>query len=51
MIEFYNKLGLLVQVAATGSPDEIFERTVGQLESRRIRVAARKLWNAGENRR
>jgi hypothetical protein len=40
-----------VQVAATGSPDEIFERTVGELESRHLRVFANKLWNAGENRR
>jgi adenylate kinase len=51
LIEFYKKLGLLVQLAATRSPDEIFDRTVGEVESRRIRVAARKLWNAGENRR
>jgi adenylate kinase len=51
LIEFYNKLGLLIQVSSTGSPDEIFDRTVGELESRRIRVFAHKLWNAGENRR
>ena len=51
LIEFYKRLGLLVQVPATGSPDEILDRTVDQLEPRRIRVAARKLWNAGENRR
>ncbi len=51
LIEFYNKLGLLVQVAATGSPDEIFDRTVGEMESRRVRVFAHNLWDAGENRR
>jgi len=51
LIEFYQKLGLLVQVAATGTPDEIFDRTVGEMESRRIRVFANKLWKAGENRR
>jgi len=51
LIEFYKKLGLLVQIAATGTPDEIFERTVGEMESRRIQVHAHKLWNAGENRR
>jgi adenylate kinase len=51
LIELYKKLGLLVQVPATGSPDEIFDRTVGEMESRRILVSAHKLWNAGENRR
>ncbi|HYM77335.1 MAG TPA: nucleoside monophosphate kinase [Candidatus Dormibacteraeota bacterium] len=51
LIEFYRKLGLLVQVAATGTPDEIYARTVGELESRHIRVFAHKLWDAGENRR
>ena len=33
LIEFYGKLGLLMQVGATGSPDEIFERTLTGLES------------------
>ncbi|MGP8246887.1 MAG: adenylate kinase family protein [Bryobacteraceae bacterium] len=33
LIEFYKNLGLLVSVAATGSPDEICERTVTALES------------------
>jgi len=51
LIEFYKKLGVLVQVAATGTPDEIFDRTVTGMESRRIQVHAQKLWNAGENRR
>ncbi len=51
LIEFYKKLGLLVQVAATGSPDEIFDRTVGELASRHVRVFAHKLLNAAENRR
>jgi len=51
LIEFYKKLGLLVQVAATGTPDEIFARTVTGMESRRIQVHAQKLWNAEENRR
>jgi len=34
LIEFYGKLGLLVQVPATGSPDEICEKTLSSLESR-----------------
>jgi len=33
LIEFYGKLGLLMQVGSTGSPDEIFERTLTGLES------------------
>ncbi len=33
LIDFYRKLGLLVQVAATGSPDEICERSLVGLES------------------
>ena len=46
LIELYNKLGLLVQVAAPGAPDEIFDRKVGEMESRRVRVFAYKLWDA-----
>ncbi len=34
LIEFYGKLGLLVSVAATGSPDEICAATLSSLESR-----------------
>ena len=51
LIDFYNKLGLLLQVAASGSPDEIYERTVMELEPRRIKRFAEKLWAAVENRR
>jgi adenylate kinase len=51
LIEFYENEGLLVRVRATGSPEEIFDRTVGELESRRIRVFAHKLLEAAENRR
>ena len=51
LIKFYENLGLLVHVAASGSPEEIFDRTVGELESRRIRVFAHKLWDNAENRR
>jgi adenylate kinase len=51
LIDLYNKLGLLVQVAATETPDEIFYRTVGEMESRRVRVFAYKLSDAGEKRR
>lgn len=35
LIEFYRKAGLLVRVAADGSPDEIFAITLTDLKSRR----------------
>jgi adenylate kinase len=35
LIEFYQKAGLLVRVAAAGSPDEIFAITLTDLKSRR----------------
>ncbi len=35
LIDFYSSLGLLVPVAATGSPEDICARTMGQLEQRR----------------
>ncbi len=35
LIEFYRNLGLLVQVTATGTPDEICERTIAGLGARR----------------
>jgi adenylate kinase len=34
LIDFYSKLGLLVRVPATGSPEEICERSMAALESR-----------------
>ena len=49
LIEFYEKLGLLVPVKAKGSPEDIFESTFTQLESRRVRVSAQTAWNAAEN--
>jgi len=51
LIKFYENLGLLVRVDAHGSPEEIFDRTVGELESRRVRVFAHKVWDNAENRR
>jgi adenylate kinase len=35
LIEFYGNFGVLLPVAATGSPDEICARTLTELESRR----------------
>jgi adenylate kinase len=51
LIDFYCKSGLLIRVSATGTPDEICERTLPELEYRRNRLAARLLWSAEENRR
>ncbi len=36
LIDFYRGLGLLVQVPAQGTPDEICARTIAELESRRV---------------
>jgi adenylate kinase len=39
LIEFYNQLGLLVRVAASGSPDEICARTLAQLGAKLAALA------------
>jgi len=51
LIEFYAKAGLLVQVSATGTPQEIYERTLPELESHRLSVFAERMWASEENRR
>jgi len=51
LIDFYRKSGLLMQVAAKGTPEDIFQRTVVELEPQRIGRFAQKLWDAAENRR
>ncbi len=50
LIDFYQKIGLLVSVAATGAPEEIYNRTVRELESR-VTQSARRMWTAAENHR
>lgn len=50
LIGYYQDLGLLVDVPAIGSPDDIFESTFTQLEARRVREVAQKAWAAMENR-
>lgn len=50
LIDFYKNLGLLVEVPAKGSPDEIFESTFTQLEARRVREVAQKVLVAQEDR-
>jgi adenylate kinase len=39
LIEFYEKLGVLIAVAATGSPEAIFQRTIARLASRGLRFS------------
>jgi adenylate kinase len=51
LIEFYSKAGLLMHVPATGTPDEICDRALPELESRRIRQFAHLMWSYEENRR
>ncbi len=50
LIEFYKNLGLLVEVAAEGVPDDIFESTFTHLEARRLPEVARKVLVAQEDR-
>jgi hypothetical protein len=51
LIEFYRKGGLLLQVSARGTPEEIYERTIPELEVRRLTQFAEQMWAAAENRR
>jgi len=50
LIGFYRSLDLLVEVAAKGSADDIFESTFTQLEARRVREVAQKVLVAQEDR-
>lgn len=51
LIEFYSKEGLLMRVSAAGSPEEIYSRTLPELESRRLSAFVQQMWAAEENRR
>jgi adenylate kinase len=51
LIEFYEKSGLLRKIAATGSPEEIYIRTLPQIDARHASQGAEQFWNAAENRR
>lgn len=51
LIDFYLKQGLLLRVSASGSPEEIYSRTIPELESRRMSVFVQQMWAAEENRR
>ncbi len=48
LIDFYDKLKLLVTVDASGSPEEIFARTLLQMGSIRKTEFARELWVLGQ---
>jgi adenylate kinase len=51
LIDFYRNAGLLLQVSAAGTPEEIYSRTVPDLELRRVSQFAERMWVAAENRR
>jgi len=51
LIEFYRKAGLLLQVSAAGTAQEVYDRTVPELEMRRAAQFAEQMWVAAENRR
>lgn len=51
LIEFYRNLGVLLPIVARGTPEEIYERTVPEVESRRIAQFAQHVWAAAESRR
>jgi adenylate kinase len=51
LINFYRKADLLAQVSAAGTPEEIYNRTVPELESRRVSRFAEQVWRAAECRR
>jgi len=51
LIDFYQQRRWLVSVPAAGSPEQICQRSLAEIERRRIKSYAEKLWGAAENRR
>jgi adenylate kinase len=51
LLDFYEKSELLRKVAATGSPEEIYQRTIFAINTRHVTQCAEQLWTAAENRR
>lgn len=51
LIEFYKNLGVLLPVAARGTPEQICEKTLPEVESRRLAQFAEHAWSAAEMRR
>jgi len=50
-IKCYGKAAPMDEVSAAGSPEEIYNRTVPQLESHRHSLFAERMWASPENRR
>jgi adenylate kinase len=48
VLHFYRQSGLLVEIEAKGSPEEICQRTIEEIEPRRLRGDAERLWAAVE---
>jgi adenylate kinase len=51
LLDFYAASGRLQKIAATGSPEEIYQRTVSAINTRHVSQCAEQLWTAAENRR
>lgn len=51
LLTFYAESGLLRKIAATGAPEEIYQRTVSAINARHASQCAEQLWTAAENRR
>ncbi len=51
LIDFYSNSGLLRQIEATGSPEQILDRTLPEIDARHLSQGAQQLWTAAENRR
>jgi adenylate kinase len=51
LLDFYEKSELLRKVPATGSPEEIYQRTIPAINTRHVSQCAEQLWSAAENRR
>ena len=51
LIDFYRETGLLMLVSAAGTAEEIYTRTVPELELRRVSRFAAQVWKATECRR
>jgi len=51
LLDFYKRTGLLRIIPATGTPEEIFHRTLPEIDARHMSQGAEQFWNAAENRR
>jgi adenylate kinase len=51
LLDFYKKTGLLRPILATGSPEQIYNRTLPEIDARHMSQGSEQFWNAAENRR